>query len=139
MRELVLKNLSRAIDASIVHALVCAYEDTVAEYKKGNLDGCLNASGKYVEHTLRAVEFIRLGVALGEVKSVSATAREIEKDQSLPESVRLLIPRIGQAAIYDIRSKRGAVHVKEIDPRYIDASLARIIHEGQRAAVCRRA
>jgi hypothetical protein len=26
--------------------------------------------------------------------------------------------------IYDVRSKRGAVHVKEIDPRYIDVELS---------------
>lgn len=36
----------------------------------------------------------------------------------------MLIPRIALAMIYDVRSKRGAVHVKEIDPRNIDVDLA---------------
>ena len=35
-----------------------------------------------------------------------------------------MVPRIALAMIYDIRSKRGAVHVKEIDPRHIDVDLA---------------
>lgn len=48
---------------------------------------------------------------------------EIEKDASLRESVRRLIPHIAQGMVYDIRSKRGALHVKEIDPRNIDGSL----------------
>jgi hypothetical protein len=34
------------------------------------------------------------------------------------------VPRIAHAMIYDIRSKRGGMHVKEIDPRHIDAALA---------------
>jgi hypothetical protein len=36
----------------------------------------------------------------------------------------MLIPRIALAMVYDVRSKRGAVHVKEIDPRGIDVDLA---------------
>ncbi len=36
----------------------------------------------------------------------------------------MLIPRIALAMVYDLRSKRGAVHVKEIDPRGIDVDLA---------------
>jgi hypothetical protein len=54
---------------------------------------------------------------------VASRVREIEKAAALPESLRLLIPRVVQAMVYDIRSKRGAVHVKEIDPRNIDAQM----------------
>ena len=33
------------------------------------------------------------------------------------------MPRVAQAMVYEVRSKRSAVHVKEIGPRTIDAAL----------------
>jgi hypothetical protein len=47
----------------------------------------------------------------------------IEADGKLSESLRVLVPRIASAMLFDVRSKRGAAHVKEIHPRYIDAAL----------------
>jgi hypothetical protein len=124
MREAIVADLSTAIDAKVSSAIVDTYVRLVAEYRKGDIEGCLGAAGKFVEHTLRGIEFIRTGVAPAEIKSASATIKEIEKDTRLPEPIRLLIPRVAYAMIYDIRSKRGAVHVKEIDPRNIDAALS---------------
>jgi hypothetical protein len=124
MRDAVVANLSTAIDAKVSSALVDTYVRLVAEFRKGDVESCLGAAGKFVEHTLRGIEFMRTGVAPAEIKSASATIKEIEKDTRLAEPIRLLIPRVAYAMIYDIRSKRGAVHVKEIDPRNIDAALA---------------
>jgi hypothetical protein len=78
----------------------------------------------FVEHTLRAIEFIRTGTAPNEIKSAQQTVKDIEKDTGLPQGLRLLVPRIAHSMIYDVRSKRGAIHVKEIDPRGIDAALS---------------
>jgi len=147
MRELIVKSLSTRIDPKVVEALVSSYESLVAKFQKRDLDGCLGAAGKFVEHALRAAEHIRTGTAPAEIKAPHQTVKEIEKDQRLPEGLRVLIPRIAHAMIYEIRSKRGAIHVKEIDPRQIDASLAvqaaswvlaefiRLYHNGQEAAV----
>ncbi|MBX9823782.1 MAG: hypothetical protein K2Y27_02185 [Xanthobacteraceae bacterium] len=104
--------------------LVAGYEKLTSKYRGGDLEGCLSEAGKFVENTLRAVEHIRTGVAPPEIKAPLQTVKEIEKDQKLPEGLRVLIPRIAHAMVYDIRSKRGAIHVKEIDPRNIDAALA---------------
>jgi DNA-binding transcriptional ArsR family regulator len=123
MRDLILKNLSLAIDPKVVIALLASYENLTARVRRGDLDAALGEGGKFVEHTLRAVEFIRTGVAPPEIKAPHQTVKDIEKDTKLPEGLRLLIPRIAHAMIYDIRSKRGAIHVKEIDPRAIDAAL----------------
>jgi hypothetical protein len=109
MRDLIEKNLSRAIDAQVVDALLKSYEKITARFRAGDIDGALTHAGKFVENTLRAVEHIRTGMAPAEIKSPSQTIKEIEKDQSLPEGLRLLIPRIAHAMIYDIRSKRGAL------------------------------
>lgn len=124
MSEQILTDLSTSIDPDIVADLITSYIDVVTRYRKGDIDGCLSASGKFVENTLRAVEFLRTGKVLAEIKSASKTKIAIENDAKLPESLRILVPRVALAMVYDIRSKRGAVHVKEIDPREIDASLA---------------
>lgn len=124
MRQIIISNLSNAIDQKVVEDLISTYEDLVTDFRKGDIDGCLTISGRFVEHTLRAIEFIRTGTAPVEIKSVSQTVKKIEQDGNLSESIRLLIPRVSSAMIYDIRSKRGTIHVKEVDPRHIDASLA---------------
>jgi len=124
MRATVVKDLSTAIEPAVACALVDAYEKLVSSFRRRDLEGCLTTAGLFVEHALRAVEFIRTGAAPPEIKSVSATVKTIEGDVALSDSLRFLIPRVAQAAIYDLRSKRGAVHFKGIDPRYIDASLA---------------
>lgn len=118
-----LKNLSLAIDPKVVTGLLASYENLTARVRRGDLDAALAEAGKYVEHTLRAIEFIRSGAAPNEIKAPHQTVKDIEKDTRLPEGLRILIPRIAHAMIYDIRSKRGAIHVKEIDPRAIDAAL----------------
>ena len=124
MRSEILANLATKIDPVVAEAVVDTYVRLVATFRKGNAEATLGLAGKFVEHVLRAIEFLRTGSAPAEIKSPATTVRELEKATSLDESLRLLIPRIAYAMIYDVRSKRGAVHVKEIDPRQIDASLA---------------
>lgn len=123
MRALIQKNLSSKIDPKVVTALLDTYQKMVAERRKGGLEECLTQAGKFVEHVLRAVECIRTGSAPAEIKHPSDTIKAIEKDKTLPDSLRVLIPKVAHSMAYEIRSKRGAVHVKEIDPREIDASL----------------
>lgn len=124
MRDAIVANLSSAIDPSVVEDLVSSYEILVSEYRKGDRAGCLTEAGKFVEHTFRAAEYLRTGTAPKEIKSPAAVVKQLEANTTLPDSLRLLLPRIAYAMIYDIRSKRGAVHVKEINPQHIDAALA---------------
>lgn len=123
MRSVIQKNLSSKIDPVVVKALLDTYEKMVAERRKGGVEECLTQGGKFVEQALRAVEFIRIGSAPVEIKHPTDTIKTIEKDKALPDSLRVLIPKVAHSMVYEIRSKRGAVHVKEIDPREIDASL----------------
>lgn len=124
IRDLIVSNLSRQIDKTVVVAIVDAYARLVSEFRRGQLDSALMTAGKFAEHILRAIEFLRTKVVPAEIKSPAATIREIEKDAALDEAIRILIPRITYAMIFDLRSKRGAVHVKQIDPRHIDTALA---------------
>lgn len=124
MRDSIIADLSSAIDSAVVEDLVSSYETLVSEYRKGDRTACLTEAGKFVEHTFRAAEFLRTGIAPKEIKSPAAVVKQLENDTALSDSIRLLVPRIAYAMIYDIRSKRGAVHVKEINPQQIDAALA---------------
>jgi hypothetical protein len=121
VRALVLASLQRGFDPAVAAA---GYSPTAptppqgTRPRKGDAEAALNAAGKFVEHALRAVEHVRTGIVPSEIKSVSTIIKTIEADGKLPESLRVLVPR------FDVRSKRGAVHVKGINPRYIDAALA---------------
>jgi len=123
MREALVRDLSASIDRLVVDELLNAYEAMLSRQRAGDSDGALTKGGLFVEHLFRALEYIRTGSSPKEIKSPTATAKALENDPSLPEALRILVPRIALAMVYDIRSKRGAVHVKEISPRKIDAAL----------------
>ena len=101
-----------------------AYEGLIQKHRALDNEAALTRAGKFVEHVFRALEFLRTGKAPAEIKSPAQAAKEIEKALDLPEGIRVLIPRIALGMIYDVRSKRGAVHVKGIDPRLIDTDLS---------------
>jgi hypothetical protein len=123
MKDKIIMDLSGQIEESIIRDLVETYEELVARHRTGDLEAALTKGGRFVEHALRAIEFVRTKKVLTEIKSVQHTIREIENDTTLPESLRFLIPRAANGMIYSLRSKRNAVHVKEIDPTPIDVSL----------------
>jgi hypothetical protein len=147
MRDLIEKSLSTKIEVGILKALLDAYQKMVLEKRIGGRDESLTQAGKFVEHTLRAIQFIRTGITLSEIKRPAELVKEISKDETIPESLRALIPAIAYSMIYEVRSKRGAVHVKEIDPREIDvvlsvqaaswiiAELVRLYHVADEASV----
>lgn len=122
MRDLIVSSLASQIAKDIAEELVDTFSTIVSAYRKGDVETCLTATGRFVDHTLRAIEYLRTGNCPSEIKSVAQTVTDIRKDTRLKDELRFLIPGVA-AAIYDVRSKRGVVHVKEIDPRNIDAAL----------------
>lgn len=124
MRDQIIYDLSAHLDRVAVVCLVEAYEELIAKHRGGDLEGALIKAGRFVEHALRLIEGKRTGSVPSEIKSVTATIRVLESDTALPEPLRLLIPRALYGMIYNLRSKRDAVHVKEIDPRGIDVAMA---------------
>lgn len=124
MRDQIINDLSTQFERSAVVSLIEAYEELITKHRSGDLEGALTKAGRFVEHALRIIESKRTGSLPSEIKSVSETIRTLEKDTSLPESLKILIPRALYGMIYNIRSKRDAVHVKEIDPSGIDVAMA---------------
>lgn len=123
IRKQIATNLSAYIDPTVVEDLLTTYYELVSKHRAGDLEAALTKAGRFVEHTLRAIEFIKTGTAPAEIKSVLSTVRALENGTSLSESLRILIPRVLYGMIYNFRSKRDGVHVKEIDPRHIDVAM----------------
>ena len=124
MRDQIIKDLSAHLDGPTVVSLLETYEELIAKHWVRDWVGALVNAGRFVEHTLRLIEAKRTGSVPPEIKSVAATIKGLENDTILPEPLRILIPRVLYGMIYNLRSKRNAVHVKEIDPRGIDVAMA---------------
>ena len=121
MQNTVIENLSAHIPESIVNDLLQTHSEVTGSYRSGDLQNVLTKAGRFVEHTLRALEYLCSNKVVNRIKSVSEAINDLEQQTVLPESLRLIVPRVCNA-IYCVRSKRNAVHVNEIDPTQIDAA-----------------
>jgi hypothetical protein len=125
LKEIVIRELSKEIPEELVRDITLSYEAVLMEYRKGCWEETLWKAGKFAENAYRILEFLLSGKIEKEAPSFNDVKEKLEQTphEKLPESIRVLIPRITSSLVYDPRSKRGAVHVKEINPDYIDASL----------------
>ena len=123
MREQIKQELENKFHSCVVEDLISSYEELVCKYGIGDFEAALTKAGRFVEHTLLAIESLRSEAAPSEIKSVAKKIGELENDTTLDDSFRLLIPRVLYGMVYGIRNKRDAVHVKEIDPTRIDVAL----------------
>jgi hypothetical protein len=125
LKEIVIQELSKEIPEELVRDITSSYEAILIEYRKGCWEETLWKAGKFAENTYRILAFQLSGNIEKEAPSFNEIRDKLEKTprEKLPESIRVLVPRITSSLIYDLRSKRAAVHVKEINPDYIDASL----------------
>ena len=125
LKSSVAEELSNKIPAELVDALMLSYERVLTEFRKGRWEETLWSGGKFAENTYRILVFLLTSKVERECPNFNDVKNELEKTPStaLPEPIRILIPRITSSFVYDLRSKRSAVHVKEIDPYYMDANL----------------
>lgn len=122
-KETIIDNISVSIERSIAINIVDTFQEMVKYHNSCQPELVLSKGGRFVEHVLRAIEYIVTGQVVKEIKSVDRTINRLESETNLPEALRLLVPRALYGMIYNLRSKRNAVHVKEIDPTQIDAAL----------------
>lgn len=125
LAETVKEEISKVIPLELAEDFLSSYEKVLVEYRKGKWEETLWKAGKFAENTFRILSFLLTGKIEREAPNFSEIKIKLEKTSSekLPESVRILIPRIASSLIYDPRSKRAAIHVKEVNPDYMDASL----------------
>jgi len=125
-RELIISELSSKLPPELVKDLISSYDTTLTEFRKGAWAETLWKAGKFAENVFRVLYFIVYSRVIAEVPQMNDLREKLEElhREKFSESVRILIPRITSSMIYDPRSKRGAVHVKPVDPDYLDSTLA---------------
>jgi hypothetical protein len=125
LRSTIREELSNKIPAELIDSVLISYERVLTEFRKGRWEETLWSAGKFAENTFRILVFLSEGKVERECPNFAEVRAVLEKSPSekLPESVRLLIPRVASSFVYDLRSKRAVVHVKEIEPYYMDANL----------------
>jgi hypothetical protein len=88
-------------------------------------EDCLDEAGKFAEEVYRFVHLAVKGTPIAEVEDMDNLRKKLENPgKPAPESLRLLVPRIAQRVLWDLRSKRGGGHIKPIDPNRLDCKLA---------------
>ncbi|WP_456397555.1 hypothetical protein [Desulfurobacterium sp.] len=123
--EDIAKILSKSINASLLNKQLEIYRKIKESFWLGKDEECMEKVGKFVEITIRTLEYITSGryTSIESDLKVSETLKKFENlpKQDFPESIRILIPRV-LYSLYTFRSKRGGAHIKEVNPNHIDAT-----------------
>lgn len=127
MNKKALNILKSEYPDELANKLMDAYDNAIREYKKRNWKYFGNEMGRFVEVAIRIMELKTEGkytnlkdklVILNENRLKQFEQSQITKNISF----RILIPR-QLFAMYTIRNKRGMIHINEIDPNYMDATV----------------
>jgi hypothetical protein len=127
MIDRVRAELQVSLPAELVNELLDQYVELKSEHQLGRHTAAELAAGKFVEASVRVLEFVTDGgsfTPLGEpIKNMSGKLlRLANADKSHGDEVRLLIPR-ALDAIYTIRNKRGVGHVAgTVSPNVADST-----------------
>lgn len=116
-------SLERHLSPELARELLDRYGDALREFYSSHFKACCNELGMLTEHIFICLHYIQTRQRLSEVKNKSKLLIDLENNTALPEAFRILIPRIANALVYDIRSKKGAVHIKGVEPWRMDAGL----------------
>jgi hypothetical protein len=123
-RDKITAALSAGLPEKLVSELLDTFVASVTKFNAGDYEGSLNKAGFFAEHALRAFIFHATGSIPDEIERFSDSVKFLAKAGVADESVSILMPRILSAVAYDLRSKRGAAHVKGVNPKKRDAALA---------------
>lgn len=113
--------LAKYIDTTIVDRILEHYRALKAAYQLQDWEKCLIRSGKFSEAVMQAIHFLRTGEVIRRI-SLEAEINDTLKETSLPDSIRLLIPRAIRV-LYDHRSQRGGAHTYPFSPNAMDSIL----------------
>ncbi|MDL1957644.1 MAG: hypothetical protein LWW95_11470 [Candidatus Desulfofervidus auxilii] len=109
----------------LVEKLTEVYQKIKQNFWLGKDEECMEKVGKFVEITIRILEYITSGsfTPIENDLKVSETLKKFENlpKQNFPESIRIIIPRV-LYPLYTFRSKRGGAHIKGVNPDHIDAT-----------------
>ena len=106
--------------------IVKIYTDILLEFRKKDWKNCISNVGQLNEAFFRVIEY-ELNGSCTDLSSPlpqfqNSTLSRWESIPNKPEIFRIIMPRI-LFSMYCLRNKRGAVHLSNIDPNEIDATL----------------
>lgn len=106
--------------------LVKLYSDMLLDFRKKDWKNCISNIGQLNEAFYRIIEYELTGnyIALNSQlpKFQSVILDRWENVPNKPEIFRVIMPRI-LFGMYCLRNKRGAIHLSNIDPNEIDATV----------------
>ncbi|MBI4146785.1 hypothetical protein HY489_05605 [Candidatus Woesearchaeota archaeon] len=114
-------NSVKNIETSLFKELVDEQEELTKAYFRKDYEKVLLKTGKFTETLFQIFEFLQEGSfsqqpVMNDIENALAKLPE----GSIPESIRIILPRLGKA-IYSIRSKRGGGHKTVVPPQEVDA------------------
>lgn len=117
--------LSDEIQPELIYKLEGTYKKIKQNFWLGKDEECIEKVGKFVEITVRVIEYIttKTFTPFSKELKVSEKLKQFENlpKNKYPESIRIMIPRV-LYSLYTFRSKRGGAHIKEVNPNHIDAA-----------------
>jgi len=127
MFDTVKNQLQHFYPQELVDALLDSYKDLVENFNRGKLRPSEVEGGRFCEAAIRILQYKTMGTYTPIGTPIGNLDTEISRLANLPkvgfsESIRLHIPRTIRV-IYDIRSKRDSVHLGNINPNLMDATL----------------
>lgn len=125
--SIAISSLKAVFPKSLVDALMETYGEVKSNFYLGRLRPNEVEGGRFAEAAFRLLEYAaqKKFTPLGTRIDTERVIRDLSNTPigSLPESIRLHIPR-ALRVIYDIRSKRDAAHLADgIDPNVQDATI----------------
>ncbi len=127
MLDTVKNQLKHFYPQELVDALLDSCKDLVENFNRGKLRPSEVDGGRFCEAVIRMLQYktmgtyTPIGTPIGNLDTEISTLANLPK-ADFSESIRLHIPRTIRV-IYDIRSKRDSVHLGNIDPNLMDATL----------------
>jgi len=127
MLDTVKNELNRSYPQELVNALFDSYKGLAENFDLGKLRPSEVEGGRFCEAAIRMLQYkttgtyTPIGTTIQNLDTEITTLANLSK-ADFNESVRLHIPRTVRV-IYDIRSKRDSVHLGNIDPNLMDATL----------------
>lgn len=126
MKNQIKKELVKQFSNDLVDALLNAYLKSLAEYRKGNWQYCINEIGQFIEIVRRLIisQLERRNCPLTEKLSIFSQEelKRLESFSKANEEYRIIIPRV-LFMMACLRNKRGAIHPGSINPNKMDARL----------------
>lgn len=121
----IVQSLSPPLPKDVVSNLIKEYVSIKKSFLLGHLGPSELNGGRFCECVLRLIEHVDQGshTPVGQQLNTGKIIRRVENNTTLPDSIRLYVPRLCRVLL-DIRNNRDVAHVEdEVSPNLADSLL----------------